>query len=55
MKKIDTIMNKNNRQKSGIYDIVFKENATLKAFFIKGLHRVPNIRTLVLLNDILIE
>lgn len=49
-------MNKQTSHKIGKNSIVFKENMFLKTFFIKGLHSVvPNIRTLVLLHDILIE
>ena len=49
-------MSRKNSKKFLKYETVFKENMLLKAFFIKGLHSVvPNIRTLVLLHDILIE
>jgi hypothetical protein len=48
-------MKKINRHNMGKQGVVFKEKLPLKAFFIKGLQRVPKIKTLVLLNDILIE
>jgi len=48
-------MKTQNTHKMIKFGVVFKENITLRTFFINGLHRMSRIRTLVLLHDILLE